>query len=255
MFKPKLLILLICLAFVTHTYTQELPKVLFFSDPQRSDNDIVRRTSPDVPSIAERHFGEITKGIFEVVITQDPSAVTADSLKNYDAVIFFTAGNPPIDKAALVAWVQEGGAFVGIHSTSNTFQDFAPFGEMLGAYFESRPWRTKEKLLEKARFFVEDTAHPSTKHLSEAFEMTDDLYLYKNWDRSRVHVLLSMDPGSLDMTKVQHDNVDLAIAWTKSYGKGRVFYTMLGDSEPVWIDKRYQIHLIEGIKWTLQKEN
>ena len=80
-------------------------------------------------------------------------------------MVFFTAINPPADKEALVEWVREGGAFTGIHSTANTFQSYSPFGEMLGAYYESRPWRTKDKPLEKVRVKVEDTKHPATRHL------------------------------------------------------------------------------------------
>ena len=234
-------------------WQERLPKVLFYADPQRSDNDIVRRTEPEVPSPAERHFVEITKGIFEVTATQNAAEVSREKLKQYRAVVFFTAINPPADKEALVEWVKEGGAFTGIHSTANTFQSYSPFGEMLGAYYESRPWRTKDKPLEKVRVKVEDTKHPATRHLGKSFEIEDDLYLFKNWDRSKVHVLLSMDPTSLDMTKVKRPDPDMAIAWTKTYGTGRVFYTALGDAEHVWQDARYQKHLIEGVKWTMGK--
>ncbi|MCI0418618.1 MAG: ThuA domain-containing protein [Acidobacteria bacterium] len=242
-----------CVAFLVPSQDQKLPKVLFYSDPQQSDNDIVRRTRPDLLSPAEKQFVEITKGIFEVTATQDSREVTRDKLKDYRAVVFFTAINPPADKEGLVEWVMDGGAFVGIHSTANTFQNYAPFGEMLGAYYESRPWRAKDKPLAKARIKVEDTGHPATKHLGDEFEVEDDLYLFKNWDRRKVHVLLSLDPMSLDMTKVKRKDTDMAIAWTKTHGKGRVFYTALGDAEHVWKDARYQTHLIEGVKWTIGK--
>src|SRR3954451_4513057 len=49
----------------------EPPKVLFFANPMQSDNDVVRRTRPDVLSVAERHFAELSKGVFDVTITQD----------------------------------------------------------------------------------------------------------------------------------------------------------------------------------------
>lgn len=229
----------------------EKPRVLFYSDPQKSDNAIVRRRKPDERSTAERHFVEMTKGIFDVTATQDAAEITAEKLKGYRAVVMFTALQPPADKAALVQWVKDGGAFTGIHSTANTFQGYAPFGEMLGAFYDQRPWRTKDQPLAKAKFKVEDRAHPSTKHFGESFEMTDDLYTYRNFDRSKVTVLLSMDPDSLDLTKTKHG--DFPVSWTKAHGKGRVFYTMLGDSEPVWKDERYRTHLIEGVKWTLDR--
>jgi hypothetical protein len=229
----------------------EKPKVLFYADPQKSDNAIVRRTKPDVLSTAERHFVEMSKGLFDVTATQDGGEVTAEKLKPYRAVVMFTAINPPADKEALVRWVQEGGAFVGIHSTANTFQGYAPFGEMLGARYDSRPWRARGKPLAKCRILVEDRKHASTKHLPESFEIEDDLYVYKDFDRSRVQVLLSMDPASLDRTNVKQK--EFPVSWTRTHGKGRVFYTMLGDSEPVWKDERYRAHLLEGVKWAMER--
>ncbi len=229
------------------------PRLLFYADPQRSDNTIIRRARPDVPSTAERHFVELSKGTFEVTATQDPAETSREKLKGYAAVVFFTALNPPADKGALVEWVREGGAFTGIHSTANTFQGHAAFGEMLGAFYESRPWRTRDKPLVKARVRVEDRDHPAARPWGESFEIEDDLYLFKNLDRSKVSVLLSLDPASLDMSKAGRPDRDTSIAWTKTYGKGRVFYTALGDSEPVWKDERYRKHLLEGVKWTLER--
>ena len=249
----NLIPIFLCAVFLVLTQGEELPKVLFYSDPQQSDNDIIRRTKPEVLSLAEEQFIGMTKGIFEVTVVQDSAEVTREKLKNYHAVVFFTAINPPVDKEALVEWVRDGGAFVGIHSTANTFKSYAPFGEMLGAYFDSRPWRTKDKPLMKARIVVEDTRHPATKPLGDSFEIEDDLYLFKKLDRSKVHVLLSLDPLSLDMTKVKRKDTDMAIAWTKTYSKGRVFYTGLGDAEHVWKDVRYRMHLIEGVKWAIGK--
>ena len=59
-----LVTMLVCIAFLI-PWQEKPPKVLFYSDPQRSDNDIVRRTQPEVPSPAEKHFVEITRGIFD----------------------------------------------------------------------------------------------------------------------------------------------------------------------------------------------
>ena len=123
----------------------ELPKVLFFANPMSSDNDVIRRPRPDVPSVAERHFARLSQGVFDVTITQDGAEVTRAKLARYKAVVFFTAINPPgVNVDGLIDWVREGGAFVGIHSTANTFQGHPAFGAMLGARYDRRPWRTRE---------------------------------------------------------------------------------------------------------------
>jgi uncharacterized protein len=248
------LICLLAAICVSAAQDSELPKVLFFANPMTSDNDVIRRPSPEVLSVAERYFSEISKGIFDVTITQDGSEISRENLARYKAVVFFTAINPPgVDREGLIEWVNQGGAFIGIHSTANTFQNFPPFGEMLGAYYDRRPWRTKENLQTKARVKVEDKTHPATQHLGESFEIVDDLYQFKNFDRSRVQLLLRLDPASLDLTnsRVNQEDKDLPIAWAKRHGKGRVFYTALGDWEPTWKDPKYRTHLIKGIQWAM----
>ena len=87
----------------------DLPKVLFFANPMASDNDVIRRPRPDTLSVAERHFSELSKGVFDVTITQDGAEVTPEKLARYQAVVFFTAINPPgVDKDGLIEWVQQG---------------------------------------------------------------------------------------------------------------------------------------------------
>ena len=232
-----------------------LPRVLFFANPMTSDNDVVRRASPDVLSVAERYFTQITKGVFEVTVTQDGAEVTREKLPRYKAVVFFTAINPPgVDREGLLEWVRNGGAFAGIHSTANTYQNFPAFGEMLGAYYDRRPWRTKEQPQTKVRIKVEDRSHPATQHLGESFEIADDIYQFKNFDRSKVRLLLSLDPASLDLTnpRVNRLDKDFPVSWARSHGKGRVFYTALGDWEATWKDPQYQTHLIKGIQWAME---
>jgi len=233
-----------------------LPRVLFFANPTRSDNDVVRRPASGELSVAERHFAELSRGLFDVTITQDGTELTAEKLQRYAAIVFFTAGNPPdVDKDALIEWVKRGGAFVGIHSTANTYQNYAPFGEMLGARYDRRPWRTPTAHQTKVRVKVNDATHPATRHLGKSFEIADDIYLFKDFDHRNVQLLLSLDRASLDLSvpKMNRDDPNLPVAWAKTFGTGRVFYTALGDWEETWKDPRYRTHLIEGIRWTMKR--
>jgi type 1 glutamine amidotransferase len=232
----------------------DLPKVLFFGNPMTSDNDVVRRAAPNELSVAERHFADLSKGIFDATITQEGTAVTPEKLAAYKAVVFFTAINPPgVDVDGLVDWVRQGGGFVGIHSTANTYQGHAGFGEMLGARYDRRPWRTREHSQTKVRIQVNDRTHPATKHLPQTFEIADDIYQFKNFDVAKMTVLLSLDPASLDLENPSVNRADkhFPMAWAKSHGQGRVFYTALGDWENTWKDPRYRTHLIEGIRWAI----
>ena len=233
----------------------KLPKVLFFANPMTSDNTVIRRPSPETLSVAERHFEELSQGVFDTTITQDGSEVVAEKLPQYDAVIFFTAINPPgVDVDALVERVSGGGAFVGIHSTANTYQRIPAFGELLGARYDRRPWRSRGNPQTKVRVKVEDRRHPATRHFGESFEVTDDIYLFRKFDRRKVDLLLSLVPDSLDLSvpKLEGDLGDLPVAWSKNHGRGRVFYTALGDWEEVWRNPNYRTHLIEGTRWAMK---
>ena len=231
-----------------------LPKILFFANPMTSDNDVVRRRQPDELSVAERNFRTLSEGIFEVTITQDGATLTRETYPRYDGIVFFTAINPPgVDVDALIEWVRGGGAFVALHSTANTYQKHPGFGELLGARFDRRPWRTAAAPQTKVRITVTERDHPATRHLGASFEIADDIYQYKNFDAAGVTLLLSLDPASLDLQspKLNRDDRIFPVAWTRNVGAGRVFYTALGDWEPTWRDPRYRTHLIEGIKWAM----
>ncbi len=43
------------------------------------------------------------------------------------------------------------------------------------------------------------------------------------------------------------------IAWTRMFGKGRVYYNSLGHEDAVWNDPRYQEMLLNGIKWVMRE--
>jgi type 1 glutamine amidotransferase len=251
------LLLPLLLGFVsvtTHAATS-LPRVIFFANPMTSDNDVVRRSKSGELSVAERHFRALSEGVFEVTITQNGSDLTRDALSRVKAVVFFTAINPPgTDVDGLIAWVREGGAFIGIHSTANTYQRIPAFGELLGARYDRRPWRSAQAPQTKVRVKVLDRTHPATRHLGESFEIADDIYQFKDLDRPGLTVLLSIDPSSLDLdnAKMNRNDTVFPVAWTRTLGQGRVFYTALGDWEPTWSDPRYRTHLIQGIKWAMR---
>jgi uncharacterized protein len=205
---------------------------------------------PVVP-VSEEIMKELApRGGFEVTVTKDVSLLSAESLKPYGAVVFYTSGELPVgetQKREFMEWIRAGNGFVGIHSATDTFYKWPEYGEMIGGYFDEHPWH------EEVTIRVEDQNHPATRHLGSSFRMNDEIYQFRNWSRDRVHVLLSLDPDSVDLTKknVKRKDRDFGLAWTRQEGKGRVFYTALGHREEVWKDERFQQHLIGGIRWAL----
>lgn len=216
-------------------------------------HDVVRRPAPEGLSPAEEVVGGLARrsGAFDVsyLYTRDELAgLRRQSFEAFHAVLFFTTGNLPLTaeaREALFEFVRAGRGFVGIHSASDTWYDVPAYGELLGGYFDGHPWH------QRVRVTVEDSAHPSTRHLGGSFEITDEIYQFWNWSRTGVHVLLSLDPRSVDVGKGKRSDKDYALAWVRSYGRGRVFYTALGHGREVWEDERFRLHLLGGIRWAL----
>jgi type 1 glutamine amidotransferase len=192
-------------------------------------------------------------GAFETTISSDPAVISAQNLRGYAAVIFYTTGELPLgdgQKRALMEFVRGGRGFVGIHSASDTFFKWPEYLELVGGHFDGHPWH------QRVTIRVEDPQHPATMHLPAAFTLTDEIYQFKDWSRDRVHVLLSLDPSSVDLTKpgVRRTDGDFALAWTREVGRGRTFYTALGHDDDVWRDERFQQHLVGGIRWAMGGE-
>lgn len=221
--------------------TKDKPKVLYVTHSAGFKHPVLPFSETMFKEIGERNG-------FELTATQDCSVISAQGLAPYKAVVFYTTGELPISdeqKAALLEFIKSGRGFVGIHSATDTFYKWAEYGELIGGYFDGHPWH------QEVAIKVEDAKSDATKHLGPSFKITDEIYQFKNFSRDRVHVLMSLDVASVDLTKkgVNRTDKDFATAWTRNYGKGRVFYTALGHREEVWKDERFQQHLVGGLRW------
>ena len=176
--------------------------------------------------------------------------INAETLKKFDLVLFFTTGNPVTkdELKDLIDWVHQGGAFAGTHCATDTLYN-TPYGELVGAFFDGHPWH------QKIRLHVEDPKHPAAKGFKEGDEITDEMYQFKGtpYSRERLHIILSIDNRSIDVSKGKRADKDYAVSWCQQVDKGRSFYTSLGHRKEVWKDPRFQEHLIGGLKWALKQ--
>ena len=226
-----------------------LPKVLFLSHSAGFVHDVVKRPSPGELSFAEQELVALTRGVFDVVATQDCAALTAKSLPEYAAVVFYTTGELPIpaqDREAFMAWMLRGGAFVGIHCATDTFYEYAPYLKLVGGVFDGHPWH------QEVRVDVIDGAHPATALLERGFLITDEIYQFRDYEKLPLRELLRLEPSSVDIEKGKRADKNYALSWCREYGQGRMFYTALGHRPEVWLDARFRSHLLGGLTWAIQ---
>nr|WP_281375258.1 ThuA domain-containing protein [Aquabacterium terrae] len=172
--------------------------------------------------------------------------LAAASLSRYDVVAFVnTTGELPLpDPEALIAWVRAGGAFVGVHSASDTLHGFRPYIDMLGGEFHHHRDQVHIEAVNLA------PEHPATRHFGARWNLgglLEEIYLLQNHRRETVQPLLALDRHPHSGEPGYH-----GLSWCKPFGRGRVFYTALGHNESVWELPAFQQHLAGGIAWVLR---
>ncbi len=200
-------------------------------------------------------------GLWDTYIKTDCQLITkkklegnAKNLDYFDAVYFFTTGELDMDesqKADLLSFIRDDGkGFIGGHTAIDTFYKWPEYGEMVGAYFDNHPWNRFE-----APIIVEDRTSPLTRHFPSHFTVYDEIYQpSKEFSREKLHVLARLDETKLNLQQkgVKRTDGDFAVAWVKTYGKGRVFYTTFGHEEAIYDRPDMQKLYTEATKWALR---
>jgi type 1 glutamine amidotransferase len=218
----------------------------------------------------------------EEVAKWDFSFLTPQYLAQFDGVLMFTNGNLPLtteQKKSLVDFVRNGKGIAGVHCATVTFYDYPDYGELMGGYYQRSILPTDRSPNRFAVLKVEDQNHPATRMLGSSWPFVEEYYIYGSkvydpatpkenvsavgslpipmaFSRDRVHVLLSVDTAKTDLTDLAHMNKsgDYPQSWSRTFGKGREFYTSLGHRSDTWSNPVFAAHLIGGIRWSLGLE-
>ena len=200
-------------------------------------------------------------GLWEATLRTDTELLTkkdlgrnAKNLAYFDLIVFAsTTGELDMDadqKHDMVSFIHDDGkGFVGIHAALDTNYNWPEYGEMIGGWFDQHPWMTFNAPIKN-----EAPDFPAVRHFPKSFVKTDEIYQAKAWSRDKVNVLLSLDASRLDYAnnpRVHRTDHDFAVAWSKMYGKGRVFYSTLGHTEEAWSDPDIRKMYFEAIRWAL----
>jgi len=223
-----------------------MKKVLMVTHSSGFKHDYLPKATEVITALGKK------SGQFEVTATTECSLLNKEDLKKFDTVIFATTGELPISeqqKVDLMLAIKAGKPFVGIHNATDTFYKFTEYGRMIGGYFKGHPWS------QEVWVKVEDQTHPATRHLPKSFKVKEEVYTFRDWSREKTHVLLSLDNGSVDLSKGNREDNDYAMCWYHTYGKARVFYTGLGHYPEIWDQEWFQTHILNGILWAMKQKD
>ena len=175
------------------------------------------------------------------------------TLNDFDLVFFYGIGELELtaqQKADFLSFIRDDGkALVAAHTAVNALFTWPEFGELIGARFDDHPW-----MILDAPVIVEDPTFPAMKGFPREFVTRDEIYQMKDFSRDRVRVLARLDETKIDLKnpRVHRTDGDFALAWVRTYGKGRVFYSAFGHTTESWDDPAMQKMWLEAIKWGLK---
>jgi hypothetical protein len=134
-----------------------------------------RFRGPTKLTVEKEHIGRINK----------------DTLKNFDAVLFFTTGNPLTkdELADLREWVKGGG-----RADRHALRDRHPVQRQRVRRPDRAYFKTHPAGLQKIKVKVEDPKHPAAAGFTDGMDYQDEMYIFKDapYSRERLHIILSV---------------------------------------------------------------
>src|SRR5437763_2026092 len=259
-------------ALPSRIFAAKKKSVLVFTKSSGWEHDVVKRADGKL-SIVEQAITSLgSKQGFNVTATKDGGVFDSKDFHKYAAVLFFTTGdlttvgtdkNPPISpkgKQALLDAIHGGLGFVGVHAASDTFhtqpdpeggsnryiahgEQSDPYLRMLGGEFITHGSKPR---LQDANIIVNDPKFPGLEGVAPHFSFNEEWYSLKDF-RSDLHVILTIDTKG--MSGKPYERPPYPMTWARMEGKGRVFYTAIGDRPENWSNPLFLNLLGGGIRW------
>jgi type 1 glutamine amidotransferase len=219
---------------------------------------------------------------FKVDASEDAGVFNAESLRKYAAIVLLNttgeflaeklakgASPEEKEKAAATAnarkeafrkYVENGGTVVGLHAATDAFHNnkgktlWPEYQKILGAAFQNHPSH------QTCTIEIVDKADPTVKHLvakGDTWVAFDEWYNFVLLKKDN-HVILNVDDktGKGHRKSIYEDGTvcaDHPFAWTRSYGKGKIFYTSRGHYGSAFGEPDYAQHVIAGLFSVLGK--
>lgn len=248
--------------------------ILVFTKSSGWEHDVVKRVGGQ-PSIVDQAVTNMgVKYGFDVRVSKDGRIFETESYHHYSAVVFFTTGDlttlgkdgkPPMSaegKKSLLEAIHKGMGFVGVHAASDTFHTLPdppdrsnryiahgeqedPYLKMIGGEFIVHG---KEPRLQDANLMVNDPKFPGLEGVASPVRFNEEWYSLKDFVPD-LHVILTLETKELKGECYQRP--PYPVTWARMHGKGRVFYTAMGDRPENWQNGFFLNLLDGGIRWAM----
>jgi len=238
--------------------------VLVFTKSSGWEHDVVKRVDGKASIVDQTITSLGGKHGFDVTATKDGRVCDSKDLT--------TAGtdrNSPMSpqgKQSLLDAIRDGLGFVGVHAATDTFHTQPdpengsnryvahgdksdPYLRMLGGEFITHGSTPR---LQTTYLLISDPQFPGLEGVSSPVSLNDEWYSLKDF-RTDMHVILTLDTEG--MSGKPYQRPPYPITWARMEGKGRVFYTAIGDRPENWANAFFLNLLGGGIRWSIGDVN
>ncbi len=197
--------------------------------------------------------------------TEDGGIFNAEQLSHFSVVIFDNSTGEVINdeqKSMVEKYVENGGTLLGIHGAGDNSHHWTWYNNhLLGAEFSHHSLDPHLQTTEVKKDGFSDSL--LTSSLAAQFTHTEEWYVFFENPRNKgFNIVYTIDGTSIkpsgNMLWMKDKNFgmgkDHPVAWCKTVGKGKTFYTSLGHDESAWANPNF-IKLIENaVNWGISRK-
>ncbi|NQZ59279.1 MAG: ThuA domain-containing protein, partial [Lentisphaeraceae bacterium] len=198
------------------TISSAIPRKAFVP-PQKTRKILVLTTGAQMGRDSGAQFAlqqmSLQTKAFALSFSDKPGDFTLKNLKKYDAVLFNNTANienfftSEKQQKEFEQYIREGGALIAIHKAAQG--GWPAYTKILGGRATEARWKANKTWT----FVKEDKENSSVAHFPEIFKFQDAVYLYENFQRSAVRVLLALDFGDRDTRGNYSKERDVPVSW------------------------------------------
>jgi uncharacterized protein len=235
-----------------------------------------RHSSIPTGKLALTELGKKT-GAYETVVSDELANFEPQAISQFDAIVFLNTTLDPFTPSqilmqnmskeeqeaakkrtadlqkSLMDFIKSGKGFIGIHAATDTFYDWAEYGEMIGGYFDGHPWGANHDV--SIQIEPGQEKHPLAAMLDgKNIDFKEEIYQFKApYDSKKVQMLLRLDTAKTEMKRdsIKRTDNDFGVSWVRSWGQGRVFYCSLGHNDHIFWNATILSHYLAGIQWAI----
>jgi len=239
--KQLLLLVLLLFQIIPQLFSRDCGKIKLLIMSGRNNHEWQQTTS-----YLEKLFSQTVK--FTFFVTNQPDTLKLSDFQKFDVVLSNWNSWPENDlrwpeqtEKALLSFIENGGGFVTYHASSSAFYKWPEFQEISTAAWIMDT--TTHGKVSETNVSIINKKHPVTKGIKD-FVIFDELWLNASVN-PKFEVL-----GTASNQKTRDEGIKPQSAiMVASYGKGRIFHTILGHDVKTMENEGFQTLLLHGTEW------